>query len=64
MFKSGTVLVTPEKLNSTLVNQLPVVVYQQGKLINYGGPIHSLTDIAVKINGSYFMRMNCEFRVR
>jgi hypothetical protein len=58
MFKSGTVLDTPEKLNTALVNQFPIMVYQQGKLINFGGPIQQLTDIAVKINGSYYMRVN------
>jgi len=64
MFKPGYILDTDEKFGSAQANNLNVCVYQQGQLISYGGPIQEYDDIAVKINGSYFMRRNCEFKVR
>lgn len=42
----------------------PVIVFQNGEIIDYGGVVESYTDESVRINGVYFLRRNCEIRVR
>lgn len=41
-----------------------VEVWQHGQLIDYGGKIEYHSADAVKINGAYFLKSTCEFRVR
>ena len=64
MFKSGFVLSTDEHIAAAMFNKTNVTVWQNGSIIDYGGPIEDLTDIAVKINDGYFLKEWCEFRVR
>ena len=64
MLKPGYVLQTPADFAHALWHGLPVEVWQNGELIDYGGPIEKLSKIAVKINDSWYLREFCEFRVR
>jgi len=64
VFKSGFVLDTDEKINAAMHNKTPVIVYMNGKILDYGGVIEENSQYAVKINGDYFLKETCEFRVR
>lgn len=64
MFKSGFVLDTDEKLNAAMYNKTPVIVYMNGRILDYGGVIEKIDEFSVKINGDYFLKETCEFRIR
>jgi hypothetical protein len=64
MFKSGFLLDTPEKIAAAIFNRTPVDVWQNGEIVDYGGVIELQTEGAVKINGSYYLKENHEFRIR
>lgn len=64
MFKSGYLLDTTEKLKAAQFNRSYVEVWQHGFIANYGGPIEYVSEISVKINDSYYLRENSEFRIR
>jgi hypothetical protein len=56
VFKSGYVLDTDEKLNAAMYNKTPIIVYMNGKILDYGGVIEENSKYAVKINGNYFLK--------
>ena len=64
MFKSGQVLRTPFEFDNALFFGMAVIVWQEGSIIDYGGPITKHTDAAVYINDGYFLKATCEFRIR
>ncbi|WP_156922281.1 hypothetical protein [Cohnella thermotolerans] len=64
MFKSGFILDNEDKLNAAMYNKTPVIVYMHGRILDYGGVIEENGKFAVKINGDYYLKENCEFRVR
>lgn len=64
MLAPGFVLQSPHHLQVAMHNSLPVEVWQRGKLLDYGGPIESISTDAVKINGVKYLRSTCEFRIR
>jgi hypothetical protein len=43
---------------------LPIVVIQQGQMIEMPGCIEKHTEHAVFINDGYFLKMKCEFVVQ
>ncbi|KEQ22325.1 hypothetical protein [Paenibacillus tyrfis] len=64
MFKSGFLLVSPEQIAAAIFNKSDVIVWQSGRILDYGGPIESQTEHSVTINGAKYLKENCEFRIR
>jgi hypothetical protein len=64
MLKSGSVLQTEADFDNAMWIGLPVSVWQAGEILDYGGPIEQHTTDAVRINGAYYLKAVCEFRVR
>jgi hypothetical protein len=63
LFKDKT-LKSPVDFDNAMYFAIPVTVWQNGKLIDYGGKIERHTDEAVFINDGYFLKDVCEFRIR
>lgn len=65
MYKSGQVLRTAADFDNAILFGLKVEVWQDGKLIDYGGVIESHSEYAVTfLNESKYLKEVCEFRVR
>jgi hypothetical protein len=64
MLASGFVLRTDHHLQVAMHNRSHVEVWQQGHLLDYGGPIEEISEQVVKINGVKYWRATCEFRIR
>lgn len=64
MYKSGFVLTSEIHFDNAMFFALPVTVWQYDELIEFGGPIESHNEDAVKINGAYYLKATCEFRIR
>lgn len=63
MYTSNQTLLHPADFDNAMYFGLPIKVIQQGEIIENGGRIHKHTDQAVKIEGNYFLKWKCEFRV-
>ncbi|WP_090677130.1 hypothetical protein [Paenibacillus tianmuensis] len=64
MFKSGFLLTTPEQIAAAIFNKSNVTVWQNGRILDYGGPIEVQTEHSVTINKANYLKVNCEFRIR
>lgn len=64
MFKPGFILSTDAHLKAAIFNRTEVIVWQDGKILDYGGLIDAITEGAVTINGQRYLKATCEFRVR
>jgi hypothetical protein len=64
MLASGFVLSTGHHFQVAIHNGLPVEVWQQGQIIDYGGPIDRITEDTVWINGCHYVIAVCEFKIR
>lgn len=64
MFRSGFHLSTVDHLHAAQYNRTPIEVWQQGKIIDYGGQIERVTEDAVWINGGRYLIAVCEFKIR
>jgi hypothetical protein len=64
MYTTGTVLNTDADLYNAMLFTLNVAVYQGGESLDDWGVITKLTEQTVMIDGGYFFRETCEFRVR
>lgn len=64
MFKKNQVLRMPVDFDNAIFMGIPIIVWQDGEILDYGGEIEKHNDEAVKINGAYFFKNTCEFRVR
>lgn len=64
MFKSGFTLTTDFHLTAAMFNKTPVVAWQDGEIIDYGGVIEKQDENTVTINGMHYMKAACEFKVR
>lgn len=62
--EKGFVLKSTEDFAMVLDRQLKVVVWQSGKIVNYGGPIQLQTDEAVIITDKKYTKSDYEFRIR
>lgn len=62
--KSGYTLSNNDEFESAMNNKQNVIIFQDGKIINYGGLIDDYTDKAVKIDGSWFIKQLCDFQIR
>ena len=60
----GQVLKDPVDFDNAMFFGISVVVWQEGEIIDYGGPIEKHSDEAVYINGGYFLKSTCMFKVR
>jgi len=63
LFKDKT-LKSPADFDNAMYLAVPVSVWQNGEIIDYGGPIQKHTTEAVYINNGYYLKATCEFRVR
>lgn len=50
-------------LFAAALSQVRVSIFSNGHLVDYGGVIQKYSPIAVKIQGTYYMRNQYEFRV-
>jgi len=50
--------------DNAILFQIKVIVWQQDKILDYGGTIEHHTHDSVYINGIYYLKATCEFRVR
>ncbi len=64
MFKSGFTLTTDAHLSAAMFNQTPVVAWQDGEIIDYGGVIEKQDEHTVTINNMHYVKAACEFKVR
>lgn len=64
MFQKGTILKNPVDFDNAMYFGIPVSVWQDGELIDYGGKITKQTEDAVYINDGYYLKSVCEFIVR
>lgn len=64
MFKSGFSLTTDAHLAAAQHNQTPIVAWQDGEIIDYGGVIEKQDENTVTINGMHYVKAACEFKVR
>lgn len=60
----GLQLVTNGQFFSAMLSQTPVIVWMKGKIVEYGGIIEKVDNNKVNINGMYYVRSACEFRMR
>jgi hypothetical protein len=64
MYASGRALKTDADFDNAVLFGLRIEVYQHGEPLDPGGTIESHSEEAVKIDGAYFLKSNCEFIVR
>lgn len=64
MLAAGFVLRTDHHLQVAMHNRSPVEVWQQGQLLDYGGPIEQIAKDSVWINGIGYLKAVCEFKIR
>jgi hypothetical protein len=64
LFKSGFALTSDKYLSAAMFNQTPVVAYQDGEIIDYGGVIEKQDEHTVTINGMHYVKAACEFKIR
>lgn len=65
MFKSGFPLNTPETIQAAIYNKTLIMIIQKGDMLEYSGIIESQTKDSIKLDtGEYYLKANCEFRVR
>jgi hypothetical protein len=59
-----TLITYPAHLSAAMFNQTPVVVSQDGEIIDNGGVIEKQNEHTVTINGMHYMKAASEFKVR
>ncbi|MDF2657779.1 MAG: hypothetical protein K0Q94_570 [Paenibacillus sp.] len=64
MFQKGQTLQNHVDFDNAMYFSAPVTVWQNGTILDYGGQIEKHTDDAVWINGGYYLKAVCEFRIR
>lgn len=60
----GFMLTKPADFDSAVTLQINIEVWQQKKLIDYGGCIQLHTPNAVMINNTKYLKTACEFIIR
>jgi hypothetical protein len=63
MYYRNQILYNPADFDNAILFQLTVSVWQNGELLDNGGVIELNKEGSVKINGSYYLKINCEFRI-
>lgn len=64
MFTKNQILLSSFDFDNALYFAAPVSVWQNGKILDYGGQIDKHTDEDVWINGNGYLKSTCEFRIR
>ncbi|XOK59224.1 hypothetical protein ACJ7K1_21985 [Paenibacillus elgii] len=64
MFKYNQSLVSPADFDNAMFFAIPVTVYQQNEVIDYGGVIEKHTEHAVLINDNFYFKDLCQFKAR
>jgi hypothetical protein len=63
MYIKGTIIKTDADFENCILFQIPLDVWFEGE-VEYGGIVEKYTNDSVKINGAYYFRENCVFRIR
>lgn len=58
------ILKTDADFDNAILFQLPVIVWQNGEILDYGGVIQEHTSKTVRINDDWYVKCVCEFRIR
>lgn len=64
MFQKNQVLRSSFDFDNAMYFGVPVSVWQDGKILDYGGQIENHTEESVIINGSSFLKAVFEFQIR
>jgi hypothetical protein len=64
VFTKNQILRSPFEFDNAMYFSVPVTIWQEGSIIDYGGQIEKHTEDAVWINGGYFLKAHYEFRIR
>ncbi|WP_240414979.1 hypothetical protein [Paenibacillus periandrae] len=64
MLKSNTPLLHPADFDNAMFFGTNIEVFQNGEPIDRGGQIEKHTEDCVYINGGFFIKENCDFKVR
>ncbi|MGO4374494.1 hypothetical protein AB4Z21_27815 [Paenibacillus sp. MCAF20] len=54
----------PKILDNGEPQYINVITWQDGEIIDYGGLIEQQDELTVTINGMYYVKTACEFKVR
>jgi hypothetical protein len=64
MLASGFILTTNAQIDTAIFNNQPVTVWMEGRIVDDLNVIETHNEETVKINGEYYSKAACEFRVR
>jgi hypothetical protein len=64
VYKNGLILKTDADFDNAIFFGLNINVWQDNEILDYGGIIESYSKDAVRINGAYYLKATCEFKVR
>lgn len=64
MLKSGTLLTKYRHFDTAMQSGQSVIVYQDGEILDYGGPIDRHDIFKVTINDMHYVKTACVFKVR
>jgi len=64
MFKKDDILSSQAEFDLVTELQLPIIVWQHGQILDYGGPIIKHTEGAVYLGNRYYLKSQCVFKVR
>lgn len=64
MLNRGQQLRTEADYDNAVFMAVPVQVWQQGAILDYGGPIQEHNDTAVRIGDVWYLKVACQFQVR
>lgn len=64
MFKENQLLISDADFDNAMFFAVRVSVWQNDEIIDYGGQIKKHDADVVNINGGYYMKKLCKFKVR
>jgi hypothetical protein len=64
MFRKNEIICHDQDFDYAVFLKLPLTVWQYGEILDYGGVVEDVDHEAIKINGAYFLRSTCQFKVR
>lgn len=64
MLEKGKRLAHDVDFHNAMILGVPVIVWQDGEILDYGGSIERYDEEVVVINEVFYVRSTCEFRVR
>ncbi len=63
MLQTDIILISDDDFEEAMKNHNAVMIWMKRKLLGYGDKIESFDRFSVKIDGDYYVRNDCEFRL-